>query len=112
MLEYGLLALAGVAVFIIGGIFAAENDSALMSVATAKAAGVSYIVACTPPRGDSINPTVAFALSLAGADVIMALGGFLAVSDPRYRMALKQRRAIRRSITTPANAGNTDVAQI
>lgn len=50
-----------------------------MSVATAKAAGVPYIVACTPPRGDSINPTVAYALSISGADVIMAMGGVQAV---------------------------------
>lgn len=38
-----------------------------------------YIVACTPPRGDSINPTVAYALSISGADVIMAMGGVQAV---------------------------------
>jgi len=40
---------------------------------------VPYIVACTPPRGDSINPTVAYALSISGADVIMAMGGVQAV---------------------------------
>ncbi|CAB1075148.1 putative histidinol dehydrogenase (but probably not) [Olavius algarvensis Delta 1 endosymbiont] len=36
-------------------------------------------MACTPPRGDSINPTVAYALSISGADVIMAMGGVQAV---------------------------------
>ncbi len=61
-----------------GGRFA-HAASAVMSVATAKAAGVPYIVACTPPRGDSINPTVAYALSISGADVIMAMGGVQAV---------------------------------
>jgi sulfopropanediol 3-dehydrogenase len=64
--------------YVPGGRYA-HAASAIMSVATAKAAGVPYIVACTPPRGDSINPTVAYALSHSGADVIMALGGVQAV---------------------------------
>jgi sulfopropanediol 3-dehydrogenase len=55
-----------------------------MSVATAKAAGVPFIVACTPPRGDSINPTVAYALSHSGADVIMALGGVQAIATMAF----------------------------
>jgi sulfopropanediol 3-dehydrogenase len=55
-----------------------------MSVATAKAAGVPFIVACTPPRGDRINPTVAYALSLSGADVIMALGGVQAIGTMAF----------------------------
>jgi sulfopropanediol 3-dehydrogenase len=64
--------------YVPGGRFA-HAASALMSVATAKAAGVPFIVACTPPRGESINPTVAYALSLAGADVILAMGGVQAI---------------------------------
>jgi sulfopropanediol 3-dehydrogenase len=64
--------------YVPGGRFA-HAASAIMSVATAKAAGVPLVVACTPPRGDSINPTVAYALSLSGADVIMALGGVQAI---------------------------------
>ena len=69
--------------YVPGGRFA-HAASAVMSVATAKAAGVSYIVACTPPRGESINPTVAYALSLSGADVIMALGGVQAVGTMAF----------------------------
>ena len=64
--------------YVPGGRFA-HAASAIMSVATAKAANVPMVVACTPPRGDSINPTVAYALSLCGADVIMALGGVQAI---------------------------------
>ena len=64
--------------YVPGGRFA-HAASAIMSVATAKAAGVPFVVACTPPRGDSINPAVAYALSLSGADVIMALGGVQAI---------------------------------
>lgn len=69
--------------YVPGGRFA-HAASAVMSVATAKAAGVSYIVACTPPRGKSINPTVAYALSLSGADVIMALGGVQAIGTMAF----------------------------
>ena len=67
------------ACYVPGGRYA-HAASAIMSVATAKAAGVPFIVACTPPRGNSINATVAYALSLAGADVIMAIGGVQAIA--------------------------------
>lgn len=69
--------------YVPGGRFA-HAASAVMSVATAKAAGVPFIVACTPPRGESINPTVAYALSLSGADVIMALGGVQAIGTMAF----------------------------
>lgn len=69
--------------YVPGGRFA-HAASAVMSVATAKAANVPLVVACTPPRGDSINPTVAYALSLCGADVIMALGGVQAIGTMAY----------------------------
>lgn len=69
--------------YVPGGRFA-HAASAVMSVATAKAAGVPFIVACTPPRGDSINPTVAYALSISGADVIMAMGGVQAVGTMAF----------------------------
>lgn len=64
--------------YVPGGRFA-HAASAIMSVATAKVAGVDKIVACTPPRGDSIDPAVAYALRLSGADVVMALGGVQAI---------------------------------
>ncbi|MEN8244231.1 MAG: histidinol dehydrogenase [Thermodesulfobacteriota bacterium] len=69
--------------YVPGGRFA-HAASAIMSVTTAKAAGVPFIVACTPPRGESINPTVAYALSLSGADVVMALGGVQAVASMAF----------------------------
>ena len=69
--------------YVPGGRFA-HAASAIMSVATAKAAGVPSVVACTPPRGDSIDSTVAFALSLSGADVIMALGGVQAIGTMAF----------------------------
>ncbi|MBC2741834.1 MAG: histidinol dehydrogenase [Desulfosarcina sp.] len=69
--------------YVPGGRFA-HAASAVMSVATAKAAGVPFIVACTPPRGDSINATVAYALSLSGADVVMAMGGVQAIGTMAF----------------------------
>jgi len=65
--------------YVPGGRFA-HAASAIMSVATAKAAGVPFVVACSPPRGDSTNPAVVYALSLAKAYAIMALGGVQAVA--------------------------------
>ena len=64
--------------YVPGGRFS-HAASAIMSVATAKAAGVPFVVACTPPRGESIHAVTAYALSLSGADVIMALGGVQAI---------------------------------
>ena len=54
----------------------AHIASAYMSVATAKAAGVKTVIACsTPHKGQGIHPCVLFALKIAGADIIMTLGG-------------------------------------
>ena len=59
----------------------AHIASAYMSIATAKAAGVPTVVACsTPYRGEGIHPQVLYAMKVAGADVIMTLGGVQAVA--------------------------------
>jgi len=54
--------------------------SALMSIATAKVAGVETIVACSPPKNGSIHPAIVYAMDLAGADVILEMGGVHAVA--------------------------------
>ncbi len=69
--------------YVPGGRFA-HACSAVMSVATARAAGVPFVVACSPPRGDSIDPAVAFAMDLAGADVILELGGVQGLAAMAY----------------------------
>jgi sulfopropanediol 3-dehydrogenase len=69
--------------YVPGGRYA-HAASAIMSVATAKVAGVPFIVACSPPRGDSINPAVAYAMDLAGADVILEMGGVHAVASMAF----------------------------
>jgi len=59
----------------------AHIASAYMSVATAKAAGVQTVVACsTPYKGQGIHPFVLYAMKVAGADVIMTLGGVQAIA--------------------------------
>lgn len=59
----------------------AHIASAYMSVATAKAAGVKTVIACsTPFRGQGIHPHVLYAMKVAGADIIMTLGGVQAIA--------------------------------
>ena len=50
--------------------------SAVMSVATAKAAGVDHVIACSPPKpGVGVNPAIIYTANLCGADTILAMGG-------------------------------------
>ncbi len=50
--------------------------SAIMTITTAKVAGVAHIVACSPPRpGVGVPPAILFAMHLAGADRVLNLGG-------------------------------------
>ena len=65
--------------YVPGGRYA-HAASAIMSVATAKAAGVPFVVAASPPRGDSIDAAVCYAMDLAGADLILEMGGVHAVA--------------------------------
>jgi sulfopropanediol 3-dehydrogenase len=59
----------------------AHIASAYMGVATAKAAGVKTIVACSGPfRGGPMHPFLLYAFDRAGADVIMTLGGVQAIA--------------------------------
>src|SRR5205814_3337762 len=59
----------------------AHIASAYMSIATAKAAGVPTVIACsTPYKGEAIHPHVLYAMKVAGADVMMVLGGVQAIA--------------------------------
>lgn len=63
----------------------AHIASAYMGVATAKAAGVKTIIACSSPfRGGGIHPYVLYAFKTAGADIIMTLGGVQAIASMAY----------------------------
>ena len=64
--------------YVPGGRYA-HIASAIMSVTTAKVAGVANVVACSPPHksahGNGVHPAILYAADLAGADRILALGG-------------------------------------
>ncbi len=63
----------------------AHIASAYMAIATAKAAGVPTVIACsTPYRGEGIHPQVLYAMKVAGADTIMTLGGVQAIAALAY----------------------------
>lgn len=50
--------------------------SAIMSVTTAKVAGVKHITACSPPKpGVGIPPSILYTMKLCGADVALNMGG-------------------------------------
>lgn len=69
--------------YVPGGRYA-HAASAIMSVTTAKAAGVPFIVAATPPKGDAIDAATAFAMDLAGADMILEMGGVQAIATMAF----------------------------
>src|SRR5438874_12699439 len=54
--------------------------SAHMSIVTARTAGVSRIVACTPPNQGAPHPETIAAMALGGADEIHVLGGVQAIA--------------------------------
>ena len=63
----------------------AHIASAYMGIATAKAAGVKTVVAAsTPYKGKGIHPYVLHAMKVAGADVILTLGGVQAIAALAY----------------------------
>lgn len=61
--------------YVPGGRYA-HIASALMSVTTARVAGVARVIACSPAQpGRGVHPAILFAANLAGADTVLALGG-------------------------------------
>ncbi|UCG07512.1 MAG: histidinol dehydrogenase [Desulfobacterales bacterium] len=70
--------------YIPGGLFA-HAASAIMSIATAKAAGVPYVVACSPSHdGETISPAIMCAVSICKPDVFMMMGGAHAIAAMAY----------------------------
>ena len=66
--------------YVPGGRYA-HVASALMTITTAKVAGVRHVTACSPPRpGAGIPPAILFAMDLCGADAILNLGGVQGVA--------------------------------
>jgi len=55
--------------------------SAIMTITTAKVAGVAHVTACSPPRpGQGIPPAILYTMDLCGADAILAIGGVQGVA--------------------------------
>lgn len=76
-------------------------SSAIMSVATARVAGVSHITGCAPPRGaDGIYPQTLYALHKSGADEIYCLGGAQALAAMAMGLVGMQKADL---ITGPGN---------
>ena len=61
--------------------------SAHMTVITPKVAGVSRVVACSPPvKGEGIWPGTLYSMATAGADEIYCMGGVYALAALAYGM--------------------------
>ena len=59
----------------------AHIASAVMSITTAKVAGVKNIIACSSPKPViGAHPTIVYTANLCGADVILNLGGVQAIA--------------------------------
>ncbi|MGC6536714.1 MAG: histidinol dehydrogenase [Candidatus Puniceispirillaceae bacterium] len=70
--------------YVPGGRYA-HVASAIMSIATARVAGVENVIACTAPQGDEgPNPAILYAMNLCGADTILSLGGVQGIASMAF----------------------------
>jgi sulfopropanediol 3-dehydrogenase len=107
----------------------AHIASAYMSIATAKAAGVPMVIACsTPYRGEGIHPQVLYAMKVAGADIVLTLGGVQAIATlafgiftgkpadivvgPGNKFVAEAKRALFGQVGIDVLAGPTEIAII
>ncbi|WP_420594117.1 histidinol dehydrogenase [Deinococcus sp.] len=78
-LGHKVIAMNSVACYVPGGRYPMVA-SAIMSVATAKVAGVGRVVAVTPPKDGQPYPATVATMHLAGADEIYIMGGVQALA--------------------------------
>jgi len=80
-----LVPMNSVGCYVPGGRFS-HVSSAIMSITTARVAGVKHVVACSPPMAGTagIHPATVYAMNLAGADYILAMGGVQAIASMAY----------------------------
>jgi sulfopropanediol 3-dehydrogenase len=107
----------------------AHIASAYMSIATAKAAGVRTVVACSAPFQDKgIHPYVLCAMEVAGADIVLTLGGVQAIGalahglftgkpadivvGPGNKFVAEAKRALFGTVGIDVFAGPTEIAVI
>jgi sulfopropanediol 3-dehydrogenase len=75
---------ASVGCYIPGGKYPLVS-AAIMSVGTARVAGVGHVIGCAPPRdADGIFPPTLYALHAAGAHEIFVIGGVQALASMAY----------------------------
>ena len=98
------LPVSAVGAYIPGGRYPL-TASAHMTIVTAKVAGVSRVVACTPPIHGEIPAATVAAAHLAGADEIWLLGGVQAVA------AMAVGTGTMRPVNMIAGPGNAYVAE-
>ncbi len=114
--------------YVPGGRYA-HVASAIMSIATARVAGVEHIVASTAPRGDAgPNPAILYAMDQCGADTILALGGVQGIAamtfglftgkparilvGPGNRFVAEAKRTLYGRVGIDMFAGPTEIAVI
>jgi sulfopropanediol 3-dehydrogenase len=78
-----LIPMGAVGCYVPGGLYA-HIASAVMTVCTAKVAGVKNVVVTTPPRGQDPDPLIVYAAHTCGADIILCLGGVQGIGALRY----------------------------
>ena len=70
--------------YVPGGRYA-HAASAIMSVGTARAAGVGHVIAVSPASGEQgIHPAILYAMRICGVDRVLALGGVQGVAALAY----------------------------
>ena len=79
-----LLPVGSVGCYIPGGKYPLIS-AAIMSIGTARAAGVDLVISCAPPRqGHGIFPHTLYAMHTCGADQIFVIGGVQALAAMAY----------------------------
>jgi histidinol dehydrogenase/sulfopropanediol 3-dehydrogenase len=87
-------------------------SSALMSITTAKAAGVKRVAACSPPVcGGGIHPAVLAAMDIAGADEVYCMGGAGAIAAFAYGAGGVKPSGSVRKVDMIAGPGNRFVTE-
>ena len=70
--------------YVPGGRYA-HAASAIMSICTARVAGVSHIVAASPANAErGIHPAILYAMQVSGVDTVLALGGVQGIAALAY----------------------------
>ena len=72
----------------------AHVASVIMSIGTAKVAGVETVIGCSSPKADGVNPAILYAMDLCGADYILALGGVQGIASMTYGLFTGKRADI------------------